>query len=99
MANNFKCECGKEIFVPKYTTLIKEGKSVYKVDNRELLCECGKSMSYIEKEGPIGIPMFGKFASASREDKAKMLKERSKKDFKKNIESQRQEMSTNDKMY
>lgn len=96
--DNFICECGKSKFVPKYTTSIKNGGFVYKEGNKEISCECGKIMKAIERQFS-GVPMFGKFASASREEKTEMLKKRSKEHFKKNIEDQRQEMSTNDKMY
>lgn len=98
MEKNFVCECGKGKYVAKYNTSMKNGEFVYKEGNSIITCECGKVMKAVEKKF-TGVPAFGKFASASKEEKSKMLKERSKQHFKKHIADQRQEMATNDKIY
>ena len=97
--DNFICDCGKTRFISKYTTSIKTGGGfIYKEGNKEITCNCGSVMKSIEREFK-GVPNIGKFSSASREQKTEMLKQRSREHFKKNISDQRQEMSTNDKIY
>lgn len=90
---NYKCECGN----------VQEEIHSYKlVTNDEndfaftLICSsCGKKglMKRL-----ISVPNFGKYSSASTEEKREILKKRSKDHFKKNIEDKFHQMNKPDYM-
>lgn len=95
---NFKCKnCKHEMFVPSYSTYFdKSGNKMYKTKHGQLNCsKCGSTnITYIEKEGEYNVN-FGKFSSATSEQKKAILAERSKKHFDKHIKEKKDYMDKN----
>jgi len=82
MQNNFKCpKCGKEYAISRFRVTSNGHKDKF---GRTIKCnECDVELEYIAVKK--GIPQFGKFASLSPQEKAKVLKKRSHEHFKKHI--------------
>lgn len=82
MENNFKCNCGKEYFIYKYT---QKESGFFDKFGKELCCECGDKLISIPKATSPFLLNIGKFNMMSREEKSKSLKKRSSEHFKKEI--------------
>lgn len=83
---NFKCKsCNKNIFVTSYITKFILGKKQYfKSPNKKLICNCGGEVELIDESKNENISVnIGKFSSLSYKEKQESLKQRSRKDAKK----------------
>lgn len=88
MENNFKCtSCNHEFFVTRYSFKITEGENVYIIPKTGQLVGCPKclqtSILFIEKKGEHSNVLYGKFSSASLEEKKRILGTRAKTNNKK----------------
>jgi len=92
---NFKCpKCEKEYFISKYKVFYKDKKVYTDAKGSQLKCECGEFLEDIPKNEGFCIN-FGSYASATIEERQKMLKKRSNNHFLKegrdnNVEMERQ---------
>lgn len=97
--SNLKCEdCEHEWFEH---SISHRSSGIY-VNNRKAKCpECDSlEVSYIKNEDvDFRSVAFGKFASASPEEKSKMLKERSRKHYKDKIHEKAVAMDRNPHKY
>lgn len=97
----FKCKSCKKIHtITSYSSVVRNEK-VVQVDSKtkkEFLCDCNKKtqLEMIEEKIDGFCTNFGKFASSSQKDKAKILKERSTKHFKKEIAEVKRDMIKRD---
>lgn len=94
MENNFKCTaCEHSFFVSSYSFKITKSSNVYidKSSKKEVECpECHSIfVEFIKKKIEPDSVMYGKFASASDEDKKIMLRKRTKQHNKKTEEQYR----------
>lgn len=91
---NFKCPtCEKEHSHGTYT--LRGDGFFYNKWKEKLVCDCKEKSPLIStKEWDGGVPAFGKFASASQEDKAKILKKRSTEHFNKEVKERRNELNS-----
>ena len=93
---NFKCpKTGKEFFHTFHKIKIIEGEAVYTDKQGVVLVnpENNVALEYIEVEGKITTPHFGVGKGADGKKKMqKMLKKRSRKDYKKNVEEKARQM-------
>lgn len=91
MKKNFKCNtCNKETFITQFS-FRGDGKH-YDKYGRLLKCDCENKteLKFIQDpDKEFGVPNFGKFSSSSKEDKVKMLKQRSKEHFNKKIKGEK----------
>lgn len=98
-APNIKCkDCDHHQFEP----IISHRKSgLYDRQNKKITCTiCGsENMESIKKKGKIEAPAFGKFSSASPDEKASMLKKRSRRHYQKKIKDKATEMNRNPLKY
>jgi len=82
--NNFFCpKCKKEVFIPSYSIKVKDGDSIYLEKGKEIKCsDCKVGLEPIPKEGEFNIN-YTKFFALPAEEKKKILKARSKRDYEK----------------
>ena len=95
--NNFKCtNCSYKTFYSQYKCVIKSEKIENKDKKGNIIkCpQCNIPLIYINKKGSF-TTNIGKFQMMSREEKANILKKRSRKDFEKNVEETRRHMFKN----
>ena len=95
MDNNFRCpKTGKEFFISRHRTKMVEGEPVYtdKWGKTIVNPDNNEPLEYIPKKGG-GVPFFGTGKDAAGKAKMqKMLKKRSHKDYKKNVEEVARQM-------
>lgn len=93
MENNFKCVCEHEFFIPSYSFQITKGANIYIDKSSKKEVECPKCHSIlvetIKKPIEIDSIIYSTFASASDEDKKKILHKRAKQHMKKTEEQYR----------
>ena len=94
MENNFKCITSEhKFFIPSYSFKITKSSSVYidKSSKKEVECpECqSEFVETIKKKVDLSSIMYATFASASDEDKKKILRKRANKMKKKTEEQYR----------
>lgn len=92
MANNFKCNCGKEYAISSYRMVMGNSGSQYKNKQGQILkCDgCGKNLIEIQKD--FGVPMIGTFSGMSSEQKKEVLKKRSSIHFNRELKDRQEQM-------
>lgn len=88
MENNFKClTCGEEFFIPRFSFQITKGGNIYidKSTKKEVECShCHSTfIESIQRKLELDSIMYGKFSSASDEEKKRILRNRADKHKKK----------------
>ena len=98
MENNFKCtDCHHEFFIPNYSFQISKDVIIYVNPHSRALITCPQCRSNhidaIQRLGDLTTVLYGKFSSASDEDKKIMLRKRAKQAMRKDAD-QRHEIET-----
>ena len=95
---NFVCtKCGKKCHVNKYSSVIRENRTLYFTDRNlhtQLKCECNELLELIPKEvdWDKGAPTFARFSSLTPDQKKKVLLKRSHEHFEREIKEQKHVM-------
>jgi hypothetical protein len=89
--NNFKCsDCKSEFFVSQYSFTIKKEYFIPKTNQRVCCTQCASSnVTPIERQMDLSTILYGKFSSATDEEKKRMLKQRADAHMKKTEEQYR----------
>ena len=96
--NNFKClDCNTEFFIPSYSFQITQHKNKYTDSSSKQPVQCSHCKSgnveTLQRSGDLTGVLYGKFSSASDEDKRTMLRKRAKQAMRRDAE-QRHEIET-----
>lgn len=92
--NNFICkDCKKDFFVGTYKKVYRDGKVVL---DRDYECShCGSTNTEQKPRPKVdyskGIPGYGKFSSASDEEKKRILQKRADEHYRKHGKEQKRE--------
>jgi DNA-directed RNA polymerase subunit RPC12/RpoP len=95
--NNFQClKCGLEFTENKYSISFAAGEAIYKKEGKLLECpECkSRELEFIKEFEGFGAN-YGRFASASNEDKKKILKKRAKEHSDKRLKERKEYLDRN----
>ena len=98
MENNFKCQdCNIEFFIPRYSFQITQDVIIYVNPQSKAFITCPRCESNhvdtVQRSGDLSTVLYGKFASASDEDKKSMLRKRAKQAMRRDAD-QRHEIDT-----
>jgi DNA-directed RNA polymerase subunit RPC12/RpoP len=96
--NNFQCsDCHHEFFIPNYSFQISKDVIIYVNPQSKafITCpQCGSNhVDTVQRSGDLTTVLYGKFSSASDEDKRTMLRKRAKQAMHRDAE-QRHEIET-----
>jgi hypothetical protein len=94
MEENFKCsDCSHQFYIPRYSFQIVFKKSVYIIPPANLPVKCpacnSEQVETVRRSGDLQTVLYGKFSSASEEDKKIMLRKRAEAHNKKTEEQYR----------
>lgn len=98
MENNFKCtDCRHEFFIPSYSFQISKDVIIYVNPQSKLFITCpqcdSSHIDTIQRSGDLTTVFYGKFSSASDEEKKIMLRKRAKQAMRRDAD-QRHEIET-----